>query len=256
MKKLFVLILSFANCFPERAPYDIILYLRPLWEAPKELSQKTKQKFQKKLEIPGYLNNKLIEKQRHNSQSLSGVFATYAGYSTFSTKTGQIIFPRFNSNPEIYILITPSIQPILQPTAPKTIRNLALTNIKTKTGEDNYKLYKLKLIKDPQSDLYYWYITKEKLRGYTIPDNTIIFFAMPKYIYVPTGSILDKYNIKLNQTGTNLVLPDIYASYKIEKPFNALKFIKLRKLFEPLKKAYKYEPDLSRYMMDIKNKNI
>jgi hypothetical protein len=68
---------------------------------------------------------------------------------------------------------------------------------------------------------------------------------------VPTGNIIDAGNIKLNKSGTNLVLPTFYSSYKNINELSALRFLKVKKFFSPIRTEYEFNLDLSRYLSRV-----
>ncbi len=139
----------------------------------------------------------------HNLRA--GIFATYAGYVHASDVKGQLTFPRKHTRPFLYVIITNNIIPIIM--IQNTIHHWEIA-----PGAP-YAVYTFERKKDEETKQYFWDVQRLKnLKDNVIPLESLVIFAQPDYIYIPTG-------ITLTNNNPNLILPDIY----VKKGFNLIK---------------------------------
>lgn len=167
----------------------------------------------------------------------AGVVTSYSGNIEVSNVNGQVTFLRLNKKPEIKILVTPSYntQPIRM--IGKLVNHWEL--ISTKKAE----MFTLKLQEDPATKLSFWQVQSIDVPADKIIDKyTLIIFAKPKHIVIPTG-------ITLSDENPNLILPTFYVKKGIKRITNALTNLSLRQFFGPVdnenrldKKRYTHQP--------------
>jgi len=145
-----------------------------------------------------------IEKiAEHNLRA--GIFATYAGYVHASDVKGQLTFPRKHTQPFLYVIVTSKIVPILM--IQNTIHHWEIA-----PGAP-YAVYTFERKKDEETKHYFWDVQQlPALKDKVIPLESLVIFAQPDHLYIPTGITLTKNN-------PNLILPDIY----VKKGFNLIK---------------------------------
>jgi len=166
-------------------------------------------------------------KELLNPDITNGIFATYHGYLALSAPDGQISFPLWHPDPVVHLVITDRVTPIMMQS--NTVHHW---EIEEKTPASMYKLARTK---DPNSDLFFWNVTEEKIPdNLIIPFDAILIFAKPDTIYVPTG-------IVLAQDSPNLHLPDIYVKPEINKLSNALYVLYLKHFFGSIRRSIKRE---------------
>ena len=151
---------------------------------------------------------------------LSGFFATYAGYTDTSNPDGRISFPLRHSTPKLYLAITPSIN--LVKVKGKTISHREYI-VDTET-----KMYLLEQKTDERQTTY-WEVSEQPL-----PENrkvnplTLIIFANPQNIVVPTGKFL-------SEPSSHLILPELYVVGDIQQGSILLKALDLKRFFEKIR---------------------
>jgi hypothetical protein len=152
-----------------------------------------------------------------NPSQTAGIFATYAGFLEASDHFGQIIFPRKQTNAELYMLITNHITPTIM--FQQTVAHWE------RAPNTPAHMYKYTRISDPETNLVYWKVEEAPLsESLLIPIETLVVMAHPKNIFVPIG-------ITLTDGGTNLLLPPIYARKGIDIINNSLSVLNLAHLF-------------------------
>lgn len=137
-------------------PYPQIQYNKSLEEA------KEAQKLQKN----GKIIRSLIKKRLRTAGS-PGIIATYGGYLTTSNRFGQVSFPRRHQKPELYIVITKKIIPVL-------MTGNIIHHWEVAPGSDA-EMYHAQKKQDPETELYYWEIAKTpvpKKQSYSTDFNT------------------------------------------------------------------------------------
>lgn len=148
-----------------------------------------------------------------------GLIATYAGYTSITNPlTGQLTFPRKQQQETIYLYITPSIEPIIM--LGRTIHHWELIK------NQPVAVYKFELNRDKKTDLAFWKTTKEETNNNRIiPLNSIVLFAHPNHIHVPTG-------ITITEQSPHFVLPIIYSRKYINLLNPSLASLAVQHFFE------------------------
>lgn len=155
-----------------------------------------------------------------------GIFATYGGYMTISNINGQITFPLMQQSKKFLLIITEKIGPVFM--IGNTIHHWKLLNIPHIT-------YSVERKQDQQTKLYYWDVeATPNPENNIIPLNSIVIFAKPKNIIVPTG-------ISLTNDDPQLLLPTIYVTKNNNNIVPALSTLTVRQFFGPLSITNKKE---------------
>lgn len=201
----------------------ISFYLRPYpdW-------QDKAQQITNKITQPGKAAQYYMEAITENTLA-TGIFATYGGFLQSASVDDQITFPRKHTSSLLYIVVTPQINPIIM--FELTVHHLefdrsqkiAFYKAERKPSKQNPK----KLV---------WQISPQELpENNRIPLESIIIFAKPSSIEVPTGTIATLNN-------PNLLFPDIYVKKGINVVTNALYVLTISNFFRPVEIGYKKEP--------------
>lgn len=164
-----------------------------------------------------------------NETLATGIFATYGGFLQSADVDDQITFPRKHTNPVLYIVVTPQITPVLM--FALTMHHLEFDR------SQKIAFYKAERKPSPENPKnLIWQITPEELpQNNRIPLESIVIFAKPSYIHVPTGIIPTLNN-------PNLLLPDIYVKKGINVVSNAFYVLTISNFFRPVEIGYKKEP--------------
>lgn len=184
-----------------------------------------------KLANPSYPHMQKI-KQLLDPSITNGIFASYYGFLTLSAPDGQISFPSWviwddKKPPLIHMTITNRVTPIIM--SGNTIDHW---EVEEKTPA---AMYTFERTKEPNTDVYYWNVTEQQIpKDLIIPRDSIIIFAKPDTIHVPTG-------IVLAENSPNLHLPDIYVKPEINKVSNALYVLYLKHFFGQIRRSIKLE---------------
>ncbi len=163
-----------------------------------------------------------------NPNRVSGIFATYFGFLNTSSLTGQIMFPRKQSNANFQLVISNKITPIMM------FQN-TISHWELEPGTPA-EVYTVELKEDESTGLFFWNIQIAPLpeNKQLSQTNSIIIIAKPHNLYVPTG-------ITLTKESANLILPDIYVKKGILSVRNALYVLNLSLFFQPIDLLYKKE---------------
>jgi hypothetical protein len=154
-----------------------------------------------------------------------GIFGSYMGYLQPSNRDGQLTFPRSQQGTEVKLLITPLIRPVMM--IGNTVHHWVTID------EYPAELYSIEREQDSETKLYYWNTQKIPLpENKRISLDTIIIFAKPTSIFVPTG-------ITITENSPHLILPDIYARKEINSALDALRILKIRPFYSTVPRAYK-----------------
>lgn len=148
---------------------------------------------------------------------IKGIFGAYAGYMQASNENGQMIFPRKQTSNNLFLLITPEIEPVLM--FPNTVKEWHVVPGKP------YAYFSVNRITDPETELTYWEVAEAQL-DLTKPLEleTIILTAQPQDLVVPTG-------ITLTNTSTNLQLPTIYSQNSLDTSLASITMMNIAYLF-------------------------
>ena len=221
MKKKLLCILWCGSALGQISPHIITFFIRPL---PASLRLSSEQKAD--------LSSPLKEKKMHPRFLHTGIYVSYAGTFGKSDTDGQVIFERKTPEVKLNVLITEDVNAVpVDPLNNKTIYGFALDP----NAQSQHYLYER--LQDPETELYSWHVTQIPLpKSKRIPYDTIIIFANPKHIVVPLGSTI-------TLLSENFVLPDFYATESHFSAENALRFLKIRHYFSPVRFDYKFIPD-------------
>jgi hypothetical protein len=167
-----------------------------------------------------------ILKTNPTSYPFAGLFATYAGYITVSAPfSGQISFPRKQKDPFFYLVITPTITPIIMIGA--TIHHWELVE-----GLP-VESYIVSRKQDQDTKNYFWAVSKSEIpEKKIVPLSSIVIFAKPENIYVPIG-------ITPTNNNPQLLLPTIYVKDDIDMARNALRTLNFKHFFRSIQHSYK-----------------
>lgn len=148
-----------------------------------------------------------------------GIVGTYAGYIQASDENGEMIFPRKQTGTQLFLLVTPEIQPVLM--FPHTVKEWELVPDKP------HAYFSVNRVTDPDTELTYWNVTEAKLEpAQPINLETIIVIANPQDLVIPTG-------ITLTNSAVNLQLPTIYSQNSLDTSLNAITMMNMAYLFNP-----------------------
>lgn len=224
MKNKVTIVLFFSLIIPASSLCSIIsFFLRPYpdWN-------ETAQHIAEKIVKPGKTAQYYMDAITHETLA-TGIFATYGGFIQSASVDDEIVFPRKHTNPLLYIVVTPQIVPIIM--FELTIHHLEF--------DRSQKTAFYKAVRKPSSTNpkeLVWEINPEELPADNrIPLESIVIFAKPSYIEVPTGTIPTLNN-------PNLLLPDIYVKKGINVVNNAFYVLTINNFFRPVETAYKKEP--------------
>ncbi|MCL4361312.1 hypothetical protein M1446_03085 [Candidatus Dependentiae bacterium] len=233
MKSLFFL--TFLTCFLHnnlisQQSTQIVTFFIKRYNGQIDLEKKIKDK----LEKPGAITNAAIKRSLFPTYS-RGILASYLGQICFSDRFGQIMFNYLTKKDVFTVVVTQSIKPVFM--QGRTIHHWVLSESK------DSKWYSFEKIQDPVNKQFYWNVTEKEIpANRALPLDAIIIFAQPEDIIVYTG----KFPVPFEN---NIVLPDIYATKKINIPLSAIQFLKIRKYFAPVKKEYKFDQDKYQLMI-------
>lgn len=158
---------------------------------------------------------------------VSGIFATYGGFIETSSADGQISFPRKHNAPLVHVVTTNRVTPITMNTT-----TIAHWELEDKTPAT---MYKIERKQDATTGIFFWDVSEEEIpKDKKLPITSILIFAKPESIYIPTG-------ITITDNTPNLHLPDIYVRSGINKTSNALYVLHLKHFFGPVSNALKKE---------------
>ena len=167
----------------------------------------TEEKVGKKLHNPVIItNNGMVNSLR--PPYISGIFATFMGYSTFSDANGQIAFPYKAKKTKFNVIVTASIKPVFM--RGNTIHNYLVPETK------DLVWYTYNLTKGKDSKKYFWQVKeKQDIANKNLPIDSIIILAKPKEIDIKTGlfPVFGR---------PNVILPEIYAQKNISTTINAV----------------------------------
>lgn len=161
-----------------------------------------------------------LESTTSLSKGQEGIPVTYYGEKTISNNDGQVSFPLKDTVTTFYILVTPSQNPIFM---------LYNTLAGWTVGKNaDYALYRCELVHDQELNLWYWNTQQAKLlKDRKVPLQTVVIYAQPTEIIVPTG-------ITLTIKGPHLMLPTLYAQLTINLVDGALAMLENNEFFATL----------------------
>lgn len=162
------------------------------------------------------------------SPLVAGIPVSYGGYLTVSDLQGIVSLPRSHEKPAMSILVTTRITPMV-------MGGLTIHHWEREEGTPAV-LYHAERIQDPKTKKFMWSLKKTDLpKSVVIKPSTIIIFADPDSIVIPTGSFPT-----VNQP--NLHLPDIYVKNEIVINQRSLYLLNIKQFFGPLLSLYQKKP--------------
>lgn len=213
--------------FSTDASITLFLYKYPYFK----VDDQTKfdpEKYSKKLKQPSFLYRNMTNRPSRYQRSVPDVMCMYDGHVALSDHNGQIMFPRQQISPDIYILVAKGIKPAYI-VAPSTIYNWMVD--KTQAAQN----YKVTFKQDNELELYYFDVQKTDLpKGNNIPLNTIIMVTDPEHVYIPTGATV-------TQFGANLNLPPIYIRREFCFLHNSFYNLAIKQYFDQDEHNYQLE---------------
>lgn len=191
------------------------LHIRPYPQTDKP----SEKKLTDDIKIPGKLTRKVLKYFHVHPGGTEGVLTSYMGFVGVSSFDGHTSYIRRHKEPAVKLLITQAIEPIMM-----------LSNVvhhwEIKPGIPA-KMYTVERKQDEQTKLYYWDTKEAELpENNRISLDTIVLFAKPDSVVVPTGATL-------TQGEQQLVLPPIYTKKSFGLVPRTLAFLKLRHFFGP-----------------------
>jgi len=234
-KKIFnkILLISIAINMQVYCDNIITFFLKPY---PKIHTPKRALRKAKKIARPKKYA-KYILRAISNRYYTSGIYSSYMGYLTASDLNGQIIFPRKHKKPNINIVITKHIFPVLM--LENTAHHWEISD------KSKAKMFNIERKHDVLAKTYFWDAKKVDLpKDNIISKDTIVIIAKPKHVYVPEGITITKKN-------PQLILPSIYVKKGVNKIKNSLYVFGIKNLFATLKSSYKKAK--THYSQQLKN---
>jgi hypothetical protein len=223
MKKLIILfsLASFMHNPMVLADEMITLFLTPY----PTVDENYAQELSESLKTPGTIDHHRLHGILDKNPA-AGIFALHGGWLNISDASGQLIFPRHLEKPFLYLVITTHITPIV-------ITANTLSHWQFQPGIPT-EMYSIEKKSDPKTKAFFWQTEKvEQLpANMHIPFKSIIIFAKPKYIYVPTG-------ITLSNDRNNLVLPPVYVKKGIKILPNTLYVLNIKQFFGKVNTMHK-----------------
>jgi hypothetical protein len=165
----------------------------------------------------------IIRKHANNH----GIYCTHYGYKTISDTNGQVTFPLKQTEKSFHILVmkNPTPQFMLY----NTIHHFMVSE------RTEFDFYSIQQKEDTKLKLTFWDVQKDTLpKDRHIPLDTIIVYAHPDEIYIPTGA-------SITQKGAQLVLPTIYAKSTIQLSKNVIAFLDNSEFFAAIERGIKIE---------------
>lgn len=171
---------------------------------------------------PGYWTRKELKGKLSSTlePNLSGILATYAGYSDFSNTDGSLCFPLRHATPKLFIAVTREIN--LVPVKGNTITHGEFLD----PAQEPLDLYQCEKKKD-EKEVPYWQITKiSPPADLAINPITVVVFTKPTNIVMPEG-------IFMTDSTRHLILPPLYLVGNASAD-TVMKMIDKLSFFEPI----------------------
>lgn len=164
-----------------------------------------------------------------------GVIATFGGFLGISDIDGQMLFPLKTSLEKLQVVIAPRITPLI-------MLGSTISHWEVDPGVA-YKNYVFERKTDEQTDSTFWDVREgNSLDKRKVPLESLIIFAKPEHIYIPTG-------ITLTQKSPNLVLPEIYVKHHTDITSSSLQALFFLHYFGPVSPLIKPLP--TGYIQDV-----
>jgi hypothetical protein len=154
---------------------------------------------------------------------LSGFPAIYGGYVDYSDADGKLEFPLLHKAKKLYLVISSKIKLI------KVHGN----TISHKNFEDVPKKIYLFERKKNADKTYFWRVSETE-NSKEISPLSIVILTDPNNIVVPIGDFM-------TEKTANIVLPHVYVVGNEGNAKATIKFLDIRRFFEPIKKRTAFE---------------
>ncbi len=188
------------------------------------------QKMVDNLDQPHKIEQYKLEGQ-FDHQPKVGIMATYAGFLDVSNVNGLLVFPRKHTGAEILLVITPEMEP-------EFMFGTTIHHWKLKASEPQ-AFFKMVRDYDKGTDTYFWNTTEVGApENNILPADSLVIFARPKDVYVPTG-------ITPTDNRENLTLPSVLIKKGADVIDNALFVLRISSFLRPIELIYK--PEAKRY---------
>lgn len=172
----------------------------------------------------------LLQRQQFFARETTGIFASYGGFLTISDVHGEVSFPRLHEKPVVTILVTSRITPMV-------MGGLTIHHWEREEGTPT-SFYSVTREKDEEKNTVAWVVKKEPLpESMIIRPETIIIFADPSSLVIPTGSFPTK-------DMANWLLPDIYVKAEMAISQRALYVMHIKHFFGPIYPLYRKQSTL------------
>lgn len=218
--RLLLALLTWFSCVPLSIADPLITFffkpyaLQPMAQAPFVLPEKVT----------------IRHLERLFSPIVAGIPVSYGGYLTVSDLQGSVSLPRLHEKPIVTFLITPRITPMV-------MGGLTIHHWEREEGTPAV-LYIAERTQNAKTKKFEWLVHQEPLpKSMIIKPSTIIIFAEPESIVIPTG-------IFQTTNQPNLVLPDLYVKDDIVLNQRSLYLLNIKQFFGPMLSIYKKKPTL------------
>lgn len=222
--KLF-LSLILIGCSCAEGESIITLFFEPL----PRIEEPALEKLLKRKTVIDTVSRTMIEKATRVKLPVHiGIPALYAGYWTVSSDTGQITFPRKQTETALHLLITDAIDPVIY--HGQTVNHLQLFD------PGAARFYKLERTQDENTGRYFWQVSSAELpKTLIVPLPTIIIFANPETITVPLG-------MTPTVESSHFFLPTLFVKERSDVSY-VLKLLEVNPYFERVTKFYRESND-------------
>lgn len=176
---------------------------------------------------PGRLCTNIIQKKFERPNSV-GIIAAYNGQIAQSDKNGKLVFQRTTQQENFFLIVTPRLQPVYD-----IDNTIAYFYLPENTG---YQAFNINKILDQDTSTYLWQVEPTTLpANKKIPSHSIIIYAKPDNVVIPTG-------VTMTHNNPNLTLPPIYVRPTINHLDNALFILNIKQYFAPIRRLYNQAP--------------
>lgn len=163
-----------------------------------------------------------------SKKQTQGVYGSYFGYLSCSNPSGELIFPRKQTDTTFTLVITDKIKPVIM--LGNTLSSLQIPEKAT------YDYYIITQKNDSQTKLTFWDVQKATLpKDRNLPLNSIIVFAKPEHVFISPGVTV------IPNPTAQLKLPTLFIKDSIQLADNALSVLPIRHFFEPVQRTFKTE---------------
>lgn len=158
----------------------------------------------------------------------AGIWSIYAGFLELSSNDGQLNFPRKHASPNLHVIVTNKLTPIIM--FEQTVHHWELA------PDAPTALYIIEKGQDELTENYFWNTQKiDRIKDNVVPPEAVVIVAKPENIYIPLG-------ITLTTESPNLILPPFYVKPGINNIENTLYILNLSYLFSHTKVQNRVKP--------------